>query len=207
MEWSPKLCKLFGIPMKMLPRIVSSSEKYGGCSIWAGPEEASDLRTVAQDARPLLDGVMIAGILGDQQAALFGQACFSPGDTKNTYGTGCFMLQNTGTRRIRSSHRLLTTVAYKIGSAPAVFGLEGSVSQAGSVVQWLRDNMKLIEHSKDVQQAAEEVEDNGGVVMVPAFSGLFAPHWREDARGIIVGLTKGSRRSHLCRAVLESTCF
>ena len=158
-------------------------------------------------AMPGLEGVPIAGILGDQQAALFGQACYDPGDAKNTYGTGCFMLMNTGTQHISSQNGLLTTLGYKIGSSPAVYCLEGSIAITGALVQWLRDNLKIIEQSSDIEPLARTVNDNGGIYFVPAFSGLFAPYWRSDARGVIVGLTRYVNRGHIARATLEATAF
>ncbi|RPJ36799.1 MAG: glycerol kinase, partial [Chloroflexi bacterium] len=148
-----------------------------------------------------------AGDLGDQQAALFGQACFDPGDAKNTYGTGCFMLMNTGAQLIPSQSGLLTTAGYKIGSQPAVYALEGSIAITGALVQWLRDNLGMIEKSADIEPLARTVEDNGGIYFVPAFSGLFAPYWRSDARGAIVGLTRYVNRGHIARAVLEASAF
>jgi glycerol kinase len=154
-----------------------------------------------------LEGVPVAGILGDQQAALFGQGCFSPGDAKNTYGTGCFMLQNTGTLPVLSDNGLLTTVAYQIGDRPAVYALEGSIAVAGALVQWLRDNLGIIERSQDVEALAASVPDNGDVYLVPAFSGLFAPRWRTDARGTIVGLTRFTTAGHIARAALEATAY
>ena len=149
----------------------------------------------------------VAGILGDQQAALVGQACFAPGEVKNTYGTGCFLLMNTGERVVPSNSGLLTTVAYKFGGAPACYALEGSVAIAGALVQWLRDNLRMIESSGEIESLARTVADNGGVYFVPAFSGLFAPYWKEDARGVIAGLTRYANRGHLARAVLEATAF
>jgi glycerol kinase len=174
----------------MLPRIRSSSEVYG---------------TVQEPA--VLAGVPIAGILGDQQAATFGQACLSVGEAKNTYGTGNFMLLNTGTELVPSRHGLLTTVCYQLGSQDPVYALEGSIAVTGSLVQWLRDNLGMISSAVEIEQLAETVEDNGGAYFVPAFSGLFAPHWRSDARGAIVGLTRYVNRGHLARAVLEATAF
>jgi glycerol kinase len=174
----------------MLPRIRSSSEVYG---------------TVRKPAA--LAGVPIAGILGDQQAATFGQACLSIGEAKNTYGTGNFMLLNTGTEKVRSRNGLLTTVCYKIGSQDPVYALEGSIAVTGSLVQWLRDNLGMISSAAEIEHLAATVEDNGGAYFVPAFSGLFAPHWRSDARGAIVGLTRYVNRGHVARAVLEATAF
>ena len=149
----------------------------------------------------------IAGILGDQQAALFGQTCFRPGDAKNTYGTGCFMLMNTGERAVTSNFGLLTTVGYKLGASPAHYALEGSVAISGALVQWMRDNLGLIHKSTEIESLARTVKDNGGVYFVPAFSGLYAPYWRSDARGVIAGLTRFANKGHLARAVLESTAY
>jgi glycerol kinase len=151
--------------------------------------------------------IPIAGILGDQQAALVGQTCFNVGESKNTYGTGCFMLLNTGQRMVQSKHGLLTTVAYQFGKQRPVYALEGSVAVAGSLVQWLRDNLGMILQSKDIEALAASVPDNGGVYFVPAFSGLFAPYWRSDARGIIAGLTGHTTKAHLARAALEATAY
>ncbi|HAK45295.1 MAG TPA: glycerol kinase, partial [Spirochaeta sp.] len=151
--------------------------------------------------------VPVCGILGDQQAAMFGQACFEQGTSKNTYGTGCFMLANTGTEAVQSKYGLLTTPLYKIGDEAAVYALEGSIAVAGSLVQWIRDNLGLVEKSSDIESLALKAEDSGGVYFVPAFSGLFAPRWRPDARGIIAGLTGFVNKSHIARAVLESTAF
>ena len=188
LDWDDELLEAMRIPRQMLPEICSSSEVLGSA------------------VSPIAD-VPVAGILGDQQAALFGQTCFSPGDAKNTYGTGCFMLMNTGTTRVASVSGLLTTVGYKIGAEPAVYALEGSIAIAGALVQWLRDNLGLIEQSEDVEALAATVPDNGGVYFVPAFSGLFAPHWRSDARGIIAGLTRFASKGHIARAALEATAF
>ena len=190
LEWDPQIAADMGIPMSMLPEIKSSSEVYG-----------------FGRATGLLSGTPIAGILGDQQAATFGQACFEKGMAKNTYGTGCFMLMNTGTEPVFSDNGLLTTLAYKIGEQPAVYALEGSIAVAGSLVQWLRDNLGMIVKSSDIGKLASTVEDNGGVYFVPAFSGLFAPYWRSDARGAIVGLTRYVNKGHIARAVEESTAF
>jgi glycerol kinase len=151
--------------------------------------------------------VPIAGILGDQQAATFGQACLSPGEAKNTYGTGNFLLLNTGTKPVRSEHGLLTTVCYRIGNAPAVYALEGSVAVTGSLVQWLRDNLGIIRSAGEIEALAASVPDNGGAYFVPAFSGLFAPRWRPDARGVIAGLTRFVEKGHLARAALEATAY
>lgn len=190
LEWDEGQCKIFGIPMSMLPEIKSSSEIYGRCR-HDGP----------------LAGVPVSGDLGDQQAATFGQACFSVGMAKNTYGTGCFMLMNTGNEPVPSKNGLITTVCYKIGDQKPVYALEGSIAVTGSLVQWLRDNLKMFDSSPEVEALAATVEDNGGAYFVPAFSGLFAPYWRSDARGAIVGLTRYVNRGHIARAVLESTAY
>ncbi|MDI9914774.1 glycerol kinase GlpK [Rhodococcus sp. IEGM 1379] len=190
LQWDESICTDFGIPMSMLPEIRSSSEIYG-------------------KGRPRgnLAGVPVAGILGDQQAATFGQACLSEGEAKNTYGTGNFLLLNTGTTPVHSKHGLLTTLCYKLGDAPAVYALEGSVAVSGSLIQWLRDNLGIIQSAKDIEPLALTVEDNGGAYIVPAFSGLFAPRWRPDARGVIVGLTRFVNKGHLARAALEATAY
>jgi glycerol kinase len=177
-----------GVPLSMLPTIKASSEVYGNCV-------------------GLLAGVPVAGDLGDQQAALFGQTCFSAGEAKNTYGTGCFMLLNTGEKLVPSKSGLLTTLGYKIGDQPAVYALEGSIAITGALVQWLRDNLGMIEKSPDIETLAATVEDNGGVYFVPAFSGLFAPYWKSDARGVIAGLTRYVTKGHIARAVLEATAW
>src|SRR6516225_3360404 len=189
LDWDPEILSVFDIPRSILPRITSSSEVYG---------EAT-LDSIA--------GVKIAGVLGDQQAALFGQTCFHPGEAKNTYGTGCFLLMNTGERAVPSTCGLLTTVAHKLGAQPAIYALEGSVAITGAPVQWMRENLSLIEKSPDIEALARSVHDSGGVYFVPAFSGLYAPYWRSDARGVIVGLTRFANKGHLARAVLESTAF
>jgi len=189
LDWDPDLLAAFDIPRAMLPAIRSSSERYGE----AMPEA--------------IRGVPIAGILGDQQAALVGQTCFRPGEAKNTYGTGCFMLMNTGETAVQSRFGLLTTVAYRIGAARPCYALEGSVAVTGALVQWLRDNLKMIDSSADVEALARSVPDNGGAYFVPAFSGLYAPHWNDRARGVIAGLTRFVTRGHLARAVLEATAF
>lgn len=188
LDWDDKLMAAMGIPRAMLPEIRPSVGLFGTAT---GP----------------LKGVPVGGILGDQQAALFGQTCFDQGDAKNTYGTGCFMLMNTGERPIPSQNGLLTTVGYQIGSAPPVYALEGSIAVAGALVQWLRDNLGMIERSSDVEALAETVPDNGDVYFVPAFSGLFAPRWRADARGVIAGLTRFATSGHIARAALEATAF
>jgi len=189
LDWDPELLAAFDIPRAMLPSIRSSSERYGVAS-----------------AEPV-KGVPIAGILGDQQAALVGQTCFRPGEAKNTYGTGCFLLLNTGESAVRSTSGLLTTVAYQLGSAAPHYALEGSVAVTGALVQWVRDNLGLIQKSADIEALAESVPDNGGVYFVPAFSGLYAPHWNDGARGTIIGLTRFANRGHLARAALEATAF
>jgi glycerol kinase len=189
LDWDSELLAVFGIPRQMLPAIRSSSEVYGEAAVGA------------------LGGVPIAGILGDQQAALAGQSCFRPGQAKNTYGTGCFLLMNTGPKIVRSKCGLLTTVAFRREAAPATYALEGSVAITGALVQWLRDNFGLIEKSADIEALARTVEDNGGVYIVPAFSGLYAPYWKHSARGVIAGLTRYANKGHLARAVLEATAF
>ncbi|MEU1972286.1 glycerol kinase GlpK [Microbacterium sp. NPDC019599] len=190
LDWSDELLEAWRIPRAMLPEIRSSSEVLGDVQ----------LPGVAR-------GVAIAGILGDQQAATFGQAAFDAGESKNTYGTGNFLLVNTGTEIVRSAHGLITTVAYRCGAEPARYALEGSIAVTGSLVQWLRDNLGIIERSEDVETLASTVADNGGAYFVPAFSGLFAPYWRPDARGALVGLTRFVNRAHIARAALESTAF
>jgi glycerol kinase len=189
LQWDREILEDFGIPLQMLPKIVSSSEVYGVTQL------------------PAIAGVAIAGDLGDQQAALVGQACFKSGEAKNTYGTGCFMLMNTGEEPVFSKFGLLTTVAYKFGARPPLYALEGSIAITGALVQWLRDNLGLIENSSAIETLARTVPDNGGVYFVPAFSGLYAPHWRDDARGVITGLTRFVNKGHLARAVLEATAF
>jgi glycerol kinase len=189
LNWDAELLKAFSVPEQILPRICSSSEVYG--RIAEGP----------------LAGVPIAGILGDQQAALVGQTCFKSGEAKNTYGTGCFMLMNTGEKAVPSKHGLLTTVAYKLGQEPARYALEGSVAIAGALVQWLRDNLGLIKNSAEIEELAASAEDNGGVYFVPAFSGLYAPYWKENARGVIAGLTRYADKRHIARAVLEAVAL
>ncbi len=186
--WDDEILEVLTIPKAMLPEIKASSQVYG-------------------NAKGVLDGVPLAGILGDQQAALVGQTCFDPGQGKNTYGTGCFLLMNTGQQAIPSQFGLLTTVAYQLGNEPVHYALEGSVAIAGSLVQWLRDNLGLIQNSPDIENLAREVEDNGGCYFVPAFSGLYAPYWKQDARGVLVGLTSYVNKSHIARAALEATAF
>jgi len=191
-EWDSELLEIFGIRKDSLPNIVSSSGVIYG---------------ETEDDGPFGSKVPVCGILGDQQAALFGQACFEPGESKCTYGTGCFMLSNTGTRLCYSEHGLLTTVGYRIEGQDTVYALEGSVAVAGSLVQWIRDSLKMVNSAKELDELAESVKDSGGVYIVPAFAGLFAPYWRSDARGVIAGLTGFANRAHICRAVLEATAF
>lgn len=186
LTWDDGLLDFFGVPKAMLPEIRSSTETYG-------------------TARRVFPGVRVGAALGDQQAALFGQTCFSPGETKCTYGTGAFLLMNTGTTPVKSDNGLLTTVGYKIGDEPAVYALEGSIAITGALVQWFRDGLGLITTAPEIETLARTVDDNGGCYIVPAFSGLFAPHWRSEARGIIVGLTSYITKGHLARAVLEAT--
>ena len=189
LAWDKELLDAFEIPEAMLPVIRSSSEHYGLAKA------------------PSIKDVPIAGILGDQQAALVGQTCFEPGEAKNTYGTGCFLLMNTGTRRVDSKSGLLTTLAYKFGGEPAHYALEGSIAITGALVQWVRDNLGLIEKSSDIEKLARTVTDNGGVYLVPAFSGLYAPYWKDTARGVIAGLTRYANKGHIARAALEATAF
>ncbi|KAB5523419.1 hypothetical protein PHYPO_G00152340 [Pangasianodon hypophthalmus] len=196
MDWDPDLCTYFGIPMEILPKVRSSSEIYGlmkiSSSLKSGP----------------LTGVPISGCLGDQSAALVGQMCFQDGQAKNTYGTGCFLLRNTGTKPVMSDHGLLTTVAYKLGrDKPACYALEGSVAIAGAVVRWLKDNLGIIQSSTELEKLAASVGTSYGCYFVPAFSGLYAPYWEPSARGIICGLTQFTNRSHLAFAALEAVCF
>ncbi|QSB15713.1 glycerol kinase GlpK [Natronosporangium hydrolyticum] len=188
LDWDDELLTAMGVPRGLLPRIVPSSQVYG-------------------EATGVLAGVPVAGALGDQQAALFGQTCFNPGEGKCTYGTGSFLLMNTGTAPVTSRHGLLTTVGYQIGSEPPVYALEGSIAITGALIQWLRDKLGIIEHAAQINELAESVTDNGGCYIVPAFSGLFAPHWRPDARGVIAGLTSYVSKGHLARAALESTAW
>jgi len=190
LDWDDELLGIFGVPRAMLPRIASSSEVYG----------------TTDASGPFGHEIPVAGDLGDQQAALVGQACFAPGTLKNTYGTGNFLVLNTGEKIVRSSRGLLTTLAYKFGDEPAVYALEGSIAVTGSAVQWLRDQLGIIDHSADVELLAMHVPDNGGVAFVPAFSGLFAPYWRPDARGVIVGLSRFNTKEHIARATLEAIC-
>jgi glycerol kinase len=188
LDWDDGMLAAFDIPRACLPEIRSSSEVYG-------------------PAKGVLAGVPIAGILGDQQAALVGQTCFSAGEAKNTYGTGCFLLMNTGDKPVPSTCGLVTTVGYKFGDAPAQYALEGSIAITGALVQWLRDNLGLIRSSEEIEPLARSVEDNGDVYFVPAFSGLYAPYWKESARGVVAGLTRFAGRGHLARAALEATAY
>jgi len=188
LDWDAETLEIMAIPRQMLPEIRPSSQVFG-------------------TAKGLLAGVPIAAALGDQQAALVGQTCFSPGEAKNTYGTGCFMLLNTGEAIVPSKQGLLTTVAYKMGESPAVYALEGSIAIAGALVQWLRDNLGIINTSAEVETLANTVEDSGGVYVVPAFSGLYAPYWKDSARGVIAGLTRYATKAHIARAVLEATAW
>ena len=188
LDWDDEILGILGVPRAMLPQIRASSEVYG-------------------EAKGDLAGIPVAGDLGDQQAALFGQTCFAVGEAKNTYGTGNFLLLNTGNEAVQSKSGLLTTLAYKIGDQPAVYCLEGAIAITGALVQWLRDNLGLIKEAPEVEELAKTVEDNGGVYFVPAFSGLFAPYWRGEARGVIAGLTRYVNKGHLARATLEATAW
>jgi glycerol kinase len=188
LEWDQELLDIMDIPRALLPEIRSSSEVYG-------------------TARGDLAGVPVAGVLGDQQASLLGHTCFDHGDMKCTYGTGAFLLANLGTEPVMSEHGLITTVAWKLGDADAVYALEGSVSMAGALVQWLKENLGIITDASEVETLARSVADSGGVVFVPAFSGLFAPYWHDDARGVIVGLTRFANKGHIARAALEATAY
>jgi len=192
LDWDDEILGILDIPRPVLPKIKSSSEIYGSV-VLGGAEGGVE--------------TPIAGDLGDQHAALFGQACFDPGEAKNTYGTGCFMLLNTGGRPVHSKSGLLTTMGYKIGNQPAVYALEGSIAITGALIQWLRDNLGLIQSSVEVETLAKTVEDNGGIYFVPAFSGLFAPYWKSDARGAIVGMTRYVNKGHIARAALEATAY
>ena len=191
--WDEEILKVFDIPFGILPRIVPSIDS----NTWG---------TTQKDG-PLNASVPICGALGDQQAALVGQTCFDVGDAKNTYGTGCFFLLNTGTEAVSSSHGMLSTVAYQVRDEKPVYCLEGSINVAGALVQWLRDNLEFIRHATDIEALAKSVADTGGAYIVPAFSGLFAPYWRSDARGVIVGLTGYIKRGHIARAVLEAVAY
>jgi glycerol kinase len=188
-DWDQELLDAIGVPRAMLPEIRGSSQVYGEASLGA------------------VEGIPVAGDLGDQQAALFGQTCFAVGEAKNTYGTGNFLLLNTGTEAVQSKNGLLTTAGYRIGDQPTVFALEGAIAITGALVQWLRDNLKMIKAAPEVEELAMTVEDNGGAYFVPAFSGLFAPYWRGDARGVIAGLTRYVNAGHIARATLEATAY
>jgi glycerol kinase len=191
LQWDNEMLDFMGIPGKMLPEIRSSSEIYGHI----------------RGEMTFSEEIPISGVLGDQQAALFGQTCFKMGEAKNTYGTGCFLLMNTGDKLVQSKSGLLTTVAYKIGNEEAAYALEGSIAIAGSLVQWIRDNLGLISTSAEIEELAKTVQNNGGVYFVPAFSGLFAPHWNSSARGLIIGMTHYVDKGHIARAVLEASAF
>ena len=193
LDWEAEILETLGIPRRMLPEIRPSSDPafYG----------------LTREDGPLGAAIPVCGDLGDQQAALVGQTCFDPGEAKNTYGTGCFMLLNTGTAPVPSQSGLLTTLGYRFGDAPPVYCLEGSIAITGALVQWLRDNLRFFDFSKHIEDYAAQVEDSGGVYFVPAFSGLFAPYWRSDARGVLVGLTRYTNKSHICRAALEATAY
>lgn len=188
LDWDDELLETIGVPRSMLPEIRSSSQVYG-------------------TAKGALEGIPVAGDLGDQQAATVGQTCYNVGEAKNTYGTGNFMLINTGTEPVQSKNGLLTTVCYRFGEEPAVYALEGSIAITGALVQWVRDNLGMISNAAEIEDMAKTVEDNGGAYIVPAFSGLYAPYWKSDARGVIVGLTRYVNKGHLARAVLEATAF
>ena len=193
LSWDNNILEILDIPPQMLPRIVpSSDEEFWGLTGHDGPLGAQ---------------IPVCGALGDQQAALVGQACFKKGEAKNTYGTGCFLLLNTGPEPIPSKHGLITTVAYQVSGQEPAYALEGSIAMAGALVQWFRDNLGLIKTAPDIEALAETVEDNGGMFIVPAFSGLFAPYWRDDARGVMVGLTRYIHKGHMARAVLEACAF
>jgi glycerol kinase len=191
LDWDEELCGIFGVPRAMLPRIVPSAHSYG----------------VTSPLGPFGGEVLIGGVLGDQQAATMGQVCFAPGEAKNTYGTGNFLVLNTGTEPYESRSGLLTTLAYQLGPAAAVYGLEGSVAVTGAAVQWLRDQLGIISGAADSEDLARQVDDTSGMYFVPAFSGLFAPYWRADARGAIVGLSRFHTNAHLARATLEAICY
>jgi len=193
LDWDDEILKIMGIPRQMLPKVVPSSDP----NVWGATPKAG----------PFGDAIPVCGDLGDQQAALVGQTCYSPGEAKNTYGTGCFMLLNTGTQPVPSKSGLLTTLGYKIGDQPAVYCLEGSIAITGALVQWLRDNLKFYDYAAHAEDYAKRVEDSGGIYFVPAFSGLFAPYWRSDARGVIVGLTRYINKNHIIRAALEASAY
>ena len=193
LDWDDEILEIMGIPKSMLPKIVPSSDpETWGKTLTAGPFGGM---------------IPVCGDLGDQQAATVGQACLSPGEAKNTYGTGCFMIMNTGEEIVPSASGLLTTLCYKFGEKPAIYALEGSIAITGALVQWLRDNLNFFDYSQHIEDYAKSVEDNGGVYFVPAFSGLFAPYWRSDARGAIVGLTRYVNKGHIARAALEATAY
>lgn len=192
LAWDDEMLDALDIPRAVLPKIKSSSETYG---------------LVGKASCPSLQNVPVAGDLGDQHAALFGQTCFDPGEAKNTYGTGCFMLMNTGEKPVPSKAGLLTTMGYKIGDQSAVYALEGSIAITGALIQWLRDNLGLIQSSAEVEALAQSVDDNGGIYFVPAFSGLYAPYWKSSARGAIVGMTRYVNKGHIARAALEATAY
>ena len=189
LEWDEELLQAFDVPRRMMPAIRSSSGDFGEIQVGC------------------LKGVRIGGMLGDQHAALVGQTCFEPGQLKNTYGTGCFLVMNTGETRVISRHGLLTTIAYQFGNQPPVYALEGSIAITGALVQWVRDNLGMIRTSEEIETLARSVDDNGGVYIVPAFSGLYAPYWKDTARGVITGLTRYANKGHIARAVLEATAF
>ena len=193
LDWDQEILDIMGIPGQMLPRVVASSDP----NVWGNTPAGG----------PFGDSIPVCGDLGDQQAALVGQTCFGTGEAKNTYGTGCFMLLNTGTKPVPSESGLLTTLAYKIGDEPAVYALEGSIAITGALVQWLRDNLDFFEESSQIEDLAGKVEDSGGIYFVPAFSGLFAPYWQSDARGVIVGMTRYVNKNHISRAALEATAY
>lgn len=193
LDWDEEIMEIMGVPRSMLPEIRPSSAKrpYG----------------FTEKDGPFGEALPVTGDLGDQQAALVGQTCFTPGEAKNTYGTGCFMLLNTGTEAVQSENGLLTTMGYQFGDEPAVYALEGSIAITGALVQWLRDNLDFFDRAPQIEELAQEVDDAGGMYIVPAFSGLFAPYWRSDARGVMVGLTRYIDKHHICRAALESTAY
>ncbi len=191
LNWDEEICAAMNIPMQVLPKICSSAEIYGH----------------THEDGPFQGVLRVSGDLGDQQAATVGQTCFDAGEAKNTYGTGCFMILNTGSEIVHSQHGLLTTLCYKFGDEPPIYALEGSIAISGALVQWLRDNLRMIDSAAEIENLANTVEDNGGIYIVPAFSGLFAPYWRADARGVIVGLTRYIHRGHIARAVLEATAY
>ncbi|HSM70884.1 MAG TPA: FGGY-family carbohydrate kinase, partial [Anaerolineales bacterium] len=197
LDWDKEILGILDIPRAVLPQIRSSSEVYGYINDQGGVLAAED------GGR----NIPVAGNLGDQHAALFGQTCFDPGEAKNTYGTGCFMLLNTGEQPVKSQAGLLTTLGYKLGDQKAVYAIEGSIAITGALIQWLRDNLGLIRSSAEVEALAGSVEDNGGIYFVPAFSGLYAPYWKSDARGVIAGLTRYVNKGHIARAALEATAY